>query len=50
MENYTIKDKEQEFFEYLKLELEQFKKAIEYDDGTKLHQYTCDVMQLIEKF
>ena len=50
MTKYTIKDKEQEFFKYLKRELDQFKEAIQYDDTTKLKQTTCDVMQLIEKF
>jgi len=50
MENYTIKDKEQEFFKYLKETADQFKASIEYDDTTKLNQITCDVMQLIDKF
>ena len=50
MKKYTIKEKEQEFFKYLKFELGQFEISIEYDDKTKLNQDTCDVIRLIKKF
>jgi len=50
MREYTIKDKEREFFEYLKQELDEFKEAIKDDDFTKLKQSTCDTMLLIDRF
>jgi hypothetical protein len=46
---YTIKEKEREFYRYLYKEVEQFKEAIKEDDTRELKQDTCDVMRLIVK-
>ena len=46
---YTIKDKEREFYECLLKEVDQFEEAIKYDDHTKLKQDTCDIIRLIKK-
>ena len=47
--DYTIKDKEREFYQYLMLDLEQFETSIEDDDKSLLKQDTCDIMRLIKK-
>lgn len=49
MEDYTIKDKEREFYRYLYKEVEQFKEAIKDDDTSRLLQDTCDVIRIIVK-
>jgi len=45
---YTIKDKEREFYQYLLEEVERFGSAIEYDNTALLKQDTCDVIRLIK--
>jgi len=46
---YTIQEKEREFWRYLREEAEQFESAIEYDDKSKLSQITCDVLKEVKK-
>ena len=47
--DYTIKDKEKEFLNFLYFGLCEFEEAIRYNDTTELKQDTCDIMRLIMK-
>jgi len=49
MNDYTIKDTEREFYQYLLEEVEEFEAAIEYyNDTSLLKQDTCDVIRIIK--